>query len=215
MPGAWKPKSRDPNCPLSKVNLILNKITKEKFLPLSLEIQVLFEDKIIGDEQQRLCATYILEKMLKEPHYVDMYVELCTCLIDRRTSFKNIFIKTVQTSFQNTISSKSLPSRGRKLKGFAAVVSEMYLANLIPISVVVHDLMLRLLFECSDESIEALCVIFKRVWERMIKSPQTKHILKMLVDKFDEFRKDRTNAISSRVRFVMMDVTDKKLSDDR
>ena len=92
--GVWMPGKRKKDCPLSKLKLILNKITEEKFLPLSLEIRTLFEDRIQEEEQMDECAKAILEKAIIEPTYSSLYAQLCFFLSEERKSFKEtIYLK--------------------------------------------------------------------------------------------------------------------------
>ena len=70
---AWAPGRQKRDCPLSKLKLILNKITEEKFLPISLEIRTLFEDKIRNAQQVQGSAEAIIEKGVRENGYAALY----------------------------------------------------------------------------------------------------------------------------------------------
>jgi len=86
----WKPNNRVRNGPLPKIKLILNKITEEKFFPLSMEIRSVFEEKVHSENDMKDCAIAILNKAIKERNYSALYVDLCKYLTQIRSPFKRI-----------------------------------------------------------------------------------------------------------------------------
>nr|QBK92250.1 MAG: MIF4G domain protein [Pithovirus LCPAC304] len=206
---AWIPGRKRRDCPLSKLKLILNKITEEKFLPLSLEIRTFFEERIVTEADMRGCAESILEKAMKEPHYAALYTQLCIYLTEQRTTFKPILLKTLQTIFQDIVES-ALSTRTKRLVGCVAVISEFYNLNMLPSEILFRDVMSRLLFEESDSSIEALCIVLTRVWDKVLLHFKTRTSLKMYIQRLSTLQKDENADISSRIRFLLLDVLEKE-----
>ena len=206
---AWIPGRKRKDCPLSKLNLILNKITEEKFLPLSLEIRTFFEERIETEVDMRGCAESIPEKAMKEPHYAALYTQLCIYLTEQRTTFKPILLQTLQTIFQDILVSE-LSTRTKRLMGCVAVISEFYNLNVLPSKILFHDVMSRLLFEESDSSLEALCVVFPRVWDKVHLHDKTRTSLGLYIQRLSTLQKDENVNISSRIRFLLMDILEKE-----
>ena len=206
---AWIPGRKRKDCPLSKLNLILNKITEEKFLPLSLEIRTFFEERIETEVDMRGCAESILEKAMKEPHYAALYTQLCIYLTEQRTTFKPILLQTLQTIFQDILVSE-LSTRTKRLMGCVAVISEFYNLNVLPSKILFHDVMSRLLFEESDSSLEALCVVLPRVWDKVHLHDKTRTSLGLYIQRLSTLQKDENVNISSRIRFLLMDILEKE-----
>lgn len=203
----WKPGKPRKDCPLSKVQLILNKITEEKFLPLSLEIRTLFEDQIKTVEHMKGCAEAIFDKAIREGCYTSLYVELCKYLIEIRPSFKSIFLNVVQDKFREILS-YDRDRRTKRLIGCVGIISELYNFNIITSKVIFQDVIQRLLVDVCDGNVEALCALFMRVKENIDVNTTSRKCIEGYIAQFRSLQNDKSSNISSRIRFIMLNVLD-------
>jgi len=201
----WMPGNRKKDCPLSKLKSMLNKITKEKFLALSLEIKTLFEDQIHDDVQIQECAESILEKAIQETGYSSLYAQLCQYLSQERETFKTALLHTCQRTFQRTLDCQE-QYRGKRMIGCVCIIGELYNINLISSKIVFCDVAQRLAVEKSDESVEALCQLFVRTGQKMNEHSTVAVHLNIYMELMEKFQKDQS--LLSRVRFLILDLLD-------
>jgi len=205
--GIWMPGNRKKDCPLSKLKSMLNKITKEKFLALSLEIKTLFEDQIHDDKQIQECAESILEKAIQESGYSSLYAQLCQYLSQERETFKTALLRTCQITFQKALDCRDCRDwRGKRMLGCVCIIGELYNINLIPSKIVFCDVAQRLVVEKSEESVESLCQLFTRTGHKMDEHSTVTVNLNIYMELMEKFQKDQ--ALSSRVRFLTLDLLD-------
>lgn len=210
---AWVPGRQRRDCPLSKLKLILNKITEEKFLPISLEIRTLFEEKIYIDRLMQGGAEAILEKGIRENGYAALYAQLCNYLCEERIAFKPIVLNTLQTIFREILHLDiTSATRAKRLIGCICVISEFYNTNLLPSKILFNDVAARLLLEKTDQSLEALCILFARVWSKVCEYKPTKASLQDYLRALAVIQKDINVNITSRTRFLMLDIIEKAIA---
>lgn len=206
----WKPGNRVKDGPLPDIKLILNKITEEKFLPLSLEIRSVFEEKVHSENDMKDCAIAILNKSIKEKNYSALYVDLCKYLTHIRPCFKRIILENSQRMFEKCI------SNDKPLKGHCILVAELYNADLLTNTILFAQVIQRLLKKADDNSIEGLCPLLERVWKRTLiygkKQQKATRYLEHTLKHFRELYQQKDSAISTRVRFIMMDILEKEIS---
>jgi len=205
--GIWMPGRNRKDCPLSKLKSILNKITEDKFLPLSLEIKTLFDDRITEDEQLEECAVIILEKAIIEPTYCHLHAQLCFVLGEERKSFKKKLLNKCQSTFQEILISQKI-SRGKRLLGCIQIIGEIYNINLIPSKIIFCDVAQRLIIEKSDSSVEALCLLFGRIGKKLQQHSILSKNLDLYINILTKLQKDQD--LTSRTRFLIMDILDLK-----
>lgn len=203
--GIWMPGNRKKDCPLSKLKSMLNKITEEKFLPLSLEIRTLFEERIRDDKQLEECAESILEKAIQEPGYCSLYAQLCQFLSEERKTFKMVLLHTCQKIFQNVLDCQER-WRGKRILGCVQIIGELYNINLIPSKIIFCDVARRLVLEKSDLSLDALCQLLTRTGRKMDEHSTVAINLNVYFAFLEKFQKDEQ--LSSRIRFLILDLLD-------
>jgi len=210
---AWVPGRQRRDCPLSKLKLILNKIAEEKFLPISLEIRTLFEEKIHTDRLMQGSAEAIIEKGIRETGYATLYSQLCNYLCEERITFKPIVLNTLKTIFREILQLDITSAiRAKRLIGCTCVISEFYNINLLPSKILFNDVAARLLLEKTDQSLEALCILFARVWSKVCERKPTKDSLQDYLRALAVIQKDINVNITSRTRFLMLDIIEKAIA---
>lgn len=210
---AWAPGRQRRDCPLSKLKLILNKITEEKFLPISLEIRTLFEDKIHTDRLMEGSAEAIIEKGVRENGYAALYAQLCNYLCEERVAFKLVVLKSLQTIFREILQIDTTSAiRAKRLVGCICVISEFYNINLLPSKILFNDVAARLLLEKTDHSLEALCMLFTRVWSKVCEQKPSKASLQDYLRTLSDIQGDNDVNITSRTRFLILDIIEKDIA---
>jgi len=208
--GIWIPGRKRKDCPLSKLKSILNKITADKFLPLSLEIKTLFAEQISEEKHLEECAEAILEKAVMEPGYCHLYAQLCFVLGEERKSFKQMLLHKSQTTFQDILVTQEA-WRGKRLLGCIQIIGELYNKNLIPSKILFCDVARRLIIEKSDFSIEALCLLFTRTGKKLQQHHILSKNLELYMNQIIELKKDKD--LTPRIRFLIMDLLDLQKAD--
>ena len=194
--------------PISKIKALLNKLTEDKFLAISLEMNDLFRRDIHSEESMTKVATSIITKATREPHYSKIYTELSLSIISEKLEFKTVLLKVLQSSFTKLCNHRDLPNRMRGLTGCATVIGEFYNHELLSQRIYFLNVANYLFEELSEDSLGALCVLIATSRNNLKESKSTKESLRLYIEKIDDIRKDKSNGVSSRMRFLMLDVVE-------
>lgn len=194
--------------PISIVKALLNKLTEEKFLAISLEMKDLFKKSINTPELQTKVATSIVTKAIREPNYSKLYTELILSIIDENPEFRVSLIRFLQGIFVKLCEHRDAHNRAKRLTGCATLIAEFYNHKLISQKIFFCNVANYFLEELSDDTLGALCVLIVVSRDCLNESSSGKESLNLYIKRIKEIRHNETNGISSRMRFLLLDVVE-------
>jgi translation initiation factor 4G len=192
-----------------EVQGILNKLSRDNFESLSKKMVS------IDIDNQDLVARIIklvFNKVVDEPHFSEIYADLCKSLADKEYCGGAIsFKREILTQCQNEFESKKSDTKKRKSLGNMRFIGELYIKDIVSMTIVLQCI--NMLFHGIENTtekergihIECLCKLMTTIGEK-IDNPNNKikidgcfEILQSIYDnKKNEFR----------YRFMVLDLID-------
>jgi hypothetical protein len=197
---AWVPGQHKKDRRLSQLQLLLNKISGEKFLPVSMEVQKLFREEIMLEEYndlQQKALEAVLEKAIRDSTYVDLYINLLSLLSREYPQIKVDFLRLSQKRFQNQ---KVINCELMDL------IAELYLQKWITTRILMVDVIYRYLISKDLNAIQALTRLMVKVTSQLKQISAIQLHVKEIRKRLELLTKDKT--FPSRIRFLVMDVLD-------
>jgi hypothetical protein len=197
---AWVPGQHKKDRRLSQLQLLLNKISGEKFLPVSMEVQKLFREEIMLEEcndLQQKALEAVLEKAIRDSTYVDLYINLLSLLSREYPQIKVDFLRLSQKRFQNQ---KVINCELMDL------IAELYLQKWITTRILMVDVIYRYLISKDLNAIQALTRLMVKVTSQLKQISAIQLHVKEIRKRLELLTKDKT--FPSRIRFLVMDVLD-------
>ena len=214
---------------------VLNKLTPEKFEKLVAQMLELG----IGDtvENLGLCIVQVFEKAVAEPHFTELYADLCAALSkklpeifvnNRPVSFRRVLLNTCQEEFEGTndarerltsirdadVRSAEEEKVKRRTLGNIRLIGELFKKQMVQ-EKIVHVCIAELLHVKQDkgeelpteENIEALCHLLATVGKQVDSNSVRS---KALMDSYIKrlLVLSQNNNLHSRMRFMCKDVSD-------
>jgi len=207
---AWVPshmrKTTSSEDPVRLANSLLNKLTAERQLAISLEMKDFFEKHVHSSEMLSQMAQAIITKATREANYSKLYTELAISITEFRPDFKTSLLRVLQKSFLQLCQEKTIIRRDKRLLGYAAVIGEFYNQELLSQKVLFLNVANYFLEEMSEDTLGALCVLFNVSRRHLNASASGKESLGLYIKKLQEIYEDKNNGIGSRMRFLILDV---------
>lgn len=192
--------------PIFRVKALLNKLTEEKALAISLEMKEIFKTSIDTSELRNQVSTSIINKSVREPNYSKIYTELVLSIIEENPDFRISFLLVLQDLFTKLCKNLDSRNRYKQLRGYARLIGEFYNHKLISQKIFFLNVANYFLEELSEDTLGALCVLITVSREQLKKTISGKDSLTLYINKMEEIRQDKSNGISSRMRFLILDV---------
>ena len=205
----------------------LNKITNDNFKIISEELVKIVLHDVNTQIQLHEVVVQIFNKIILEPNYMTMYVDLCSRLsnvsvkgevnqnnriIKRqryyRCSFKKELLDIVMHEYKNqlkeSIAGEMSSVMKKKMVNSIYLIGELYVAGIVNFGII-HRYIQNTLYmnPSSDESLEALCKMISISGKKMDNSNHSRNLDNYLY-KFDQIK----NTKNGRMKFIMIDVID-------
>jgi len=194
-----------------KILCTLNKITNDNFKIISEELVEIVLRNVNTQVQLREVVIQIFNKIVVEPNYMIMYVDLCSRLSNvsvkgevnqnnrvvkrqryYRHSFKKELLDIVMHEYKDQLKesiSGEMSSMGKKkMVNSIHLIGELYVVGIVNFGII-HRYIQNTLYmnPCSDESLEALCKMISISGHKMDNSNHSKHLDDYL-NKFDQIK---------------------------
>lgn len=183
---------------------LLNKLSEEKFLAISLEMKEFFEKYVNSSEIRNNVSKALLTKAIREPNYSKLYTELAISITTHDPEFKSSLLQVLQTLFTKLCNNKDVPNRTKQLKGCSKIIGEFYNHELISQRILFLNVANYFLEEMSEDSLGALCTIITVSRDSLCASASGKESLNLYINKLRGIYEDKTNGIGSRMRFLVL-----------
>lgn len=232
-PSVWKPSRRrgDDNEEIyGKVRSILNKLTGDKFGPLSQQMVDLLKSKATDVEILREIINIIFDKALAEPGFSTMYAELCRVLEKncptfetnkegKPQTFKRILLNRCQEAFEHkphdeTVDNDPLKKeeadmkQKRRMIGNIVFIGELYKEHMLTDKIMHECVFRRLLGDIKnpvEADLEALCKLMNTIG-KVLDVPKAKGYMDAYFKRMKNLTQNPN--IPSRIRFLLLDVLD-------
>jgi len=192
--------------PILIAKSLLNKLTEEKFLAISLEMKDFFQKYVDSPEIRNKVAKALITKAIREPNYSKLYTELAISITSHDPEFKSSLLQVLQNLFTKLCNHRDILNRSKRLVGCSTVIGEFYNHELISQKIIFLNVANYFLEEMSEDTLGALCVLITVSRDNLGSSASGKESLSLYISKLREIYEDKTNGIGSRMRFLVLNV---------
>ncbi|KAL6061260.1 Eukaryotic translation initiation factor 4 gamma 2 [Balamuthia mandrillaris] len=215
-----------------KVKGILNKLTLEKFEPLSKQLIELIGTVSTVDIFKEIIKA-IFDKALTEPQFTNMYAELCVKLQQKcptfevngkKETFRRLLLNKCQEEFENKAAiekeleklsaedklEQELKVRNRLL-GNIVFIGELFKLQMLT-DKIIHTCVIAVLLPASPSvlDIEAFCKLMTTIGGLLERKNKTPELMDRYFSRLNKLSSDET--FPSRTRFMIKDVMDMRRS---